>query len=800
MAAATKSWSLVRSNGACPTARSGHSAVVAKENLYIFGGCGHPIATAAAATTAGATTTSRGNAAATGGVQAAGAAAAGDDSDDTMPVCLGDLHVYDLARQSWSEVSRTPARHSRGGRLELDAGEGIRPAERTCAAMCASEDETSLFLSGGAGDDPDDLRADLLEFDVRRRIWRLLFDGGSSGSSVSEGACRRIGHAMVHDAARNRLVVFGGSTGFHYFDDTHAFDLSTRTWTRLTTTGDRPSPRYKHEAFIDGDWMYVIGGGSYEPEGPHLDVFRLHLAPSPGCASTKARYALEWERLHPTGTPPRCRAAHGLAWDRVGRAAYIWGGFTTRMELDTTFCALRLPPAPANAPPLDDKCHVASPLQSLPSPGGGSVATAPASSWSAATPCAQNAVSHSRAASVDGGDFLARYAVAAAGGDNRDRATDRVRYAVRQALTASVLAAVGNNKSGGGGNMDESPAVSTTSDISTAVVPIDDVVDAPWQHQQQQQLLSLRNQSPARVEPTRNPNGRGYHDRERWRCRGQHLWRPAGEHGHSAGLQLQQRQQQSRRRSSRGGAGRRRTWGQGWTSGRLQGLWRGGAIIAAPAAPAFPAGQGSNTASPSPLPSPPPPPVVSAVAPAAAIAPIRNPRDSGDPQQRLPTIPPATTMSRGQHVHTTSEEELAWVSLPSGSVGDAAPDRAPAGRSFHCTFFHAGACYITGGSDGARKFGDMWRFAARETPPTLTTLAARAVVLVERAAAAAVTKDKMNKKRDAVGQPFELRQVGDGAGDDNGNAVGGGGSQLALLPAELRTAVETINMQAKVIF
>lgn len=216
-AEATKCWSLVRSNGACPTARSGHSAVVVKKNLYIFGGCGHPIAAAAAAAAASgaaATTTSRENAATGGGVQAA-AAAAGDssDSDDTMPVCLGDLHVYDLARQSWSEIRSSPTHRSRGGRLELDADEGVSPAERTCAAMCASEDETRLFLSGGAGDDPDDLRADLLEFNVRRRTWRLLFDGGSSRSCVSESACRRIGHAMVHDAARNRLVVFGGSTG-----------------------------------------------------------------------------------------------------------------------------------------------------------------------------------------------------------------------------------------------------------------------------------------------------------------------------------------------------------------------------------------------------------------------------------------------------------------------------------------------------------------------------------------------------------------------------------------------------------
>ena len=207
-----KHWSLVKSSGICPTARSGHSAVVANESLYIFGGCGHPAL-------------KRGSELA-GSDAVSSSPAEDEDLVEAMPVCLGDLNVYDLARQRWSEVGLPPA-------AGANAGVVVLPAERTCAAMCASEEEDRLFLSGGAGDDPYDLRADLLEFDVRRRSWRLLYDGGAGGDvvggggSVSEGsgsaagaaaaagasACRRIGHAMVHDAERNRLVVFGGSTG-----------------------------------------------------------------------------------------------------------------------------------------------------------------------------------------------------------------------------------------------------------------------------------------------------------------------------------------------------------------------------------------------------------------------------------------------------------------------------------------------------------------------------------------------------------------------------------------------------------
>ncbi|CAM9441958.1 unnamed protein product, partial [Discosporangium mesarthrocarpum] len=292
-----KRWALV-SGGVCPTARSGHCAVVAGGKAYIFGGCGRPHLKSAQQ----------------------------PEEDLPAPVCLGDMHAFDLARQTWENINASGA---------------MWPAvARTCAAMCANEAEDRLFLSGGANDDPDDLRADLLEFDLRSRTWSQLFDGSSPTSSTANN-CRRIGHSIVHDVARNRLVIFGGSTGFEYFDDTSAFNLADGVWESLVTTGDRPSPRYKHQAFVDSDAMYVVGGGSFEPEGRHLDVYRLYLG---------GPRANEWERVRPTGDPPRCRAAHGLSWDREARTAYIWGGFTMGMELDSSFHALRLPPLP-NAQP-----------------------------------------------------------------------------------------------------------------------------------------------------------------------------------------------------------------------------------------------------------------------------------------------------------------------------------------------------------------------------------------------------------------------------------------------------------------
>ncbi|CAM9297949.1 unnamed protein product [Choristocarpus tenellus] len=498
-------WTLV-TGGECPTARSGHSAVVAGGKAYIFGGCGRPVLKSAVQPT----------------------------EDMPAPVCLGDLHAFDLARQTWETI------HAAGAMWPAVA--------RTCAAMCASENEEKLYLSGGAGDDPDDLRADLLEYDLRRRTWSLLFDG-SGCSSGSTDACRRIGHSIVHDPVRNRLVIFGGSTGFEYFDDTYVFNLVGGIWAPLATFGDRPSPRYKHQAFVDSDAMYVLGGGSFEPEGSHLDVYRLHLG---------GPRALEWERVHPMGNPPRCRAAHGLAWDREARTAYIWGGFTMGMELDSLFHALRLPPLPPSAT-----------TESSSSPG-----------------CAHVSA------------------------DNKDGRGQR----------KEVMVCGGE--------------------------------------EEKVQELS---------------RGRRHYPGERW----------YGRQDHSS-------DDQSRARGR----------SQGWGSGRRRNLWQT--------------------------------------------------RDSS-----------GSALGTGQNSRPL---RATWLNVPDREWGWAP---CPPGRSFHCAFFHAGSCYVTGGSDGSRKFGDMWRYTVRETPPPLATLAARAV-----SAAAA------RRKEQGRGGQAEARMD---------------------LPEEVRAALATLNMQAKVV-
>lgn len=589
--------------------------------------------------------------------------------------------------------------------------------------------------------------------------------------------------------------------------------------------------------------MYVVGGGSFEPEGPDLDVYRLPLT-APAGSGGGAKAALEWERVRPTGVPPRCRAAHGLAWDPVGRAAYIWGGFTSGMELDSTFCALRLPPSPAPArppvpPPEKTAAAAVSAALALPRPDGVSLgvsrptATATAAAATAAASAPPVEVAAAAAAALVSDDFRDLGGNLSAAVGVRDTVRGRARALSADAAVVTASAATAR---------DDKPLPSANGGVrgvglrrrasasGTELAEQQQWQHERWQqhHEQDPQHQEERHHHHQQEQPQEQPQqereqppplpGGGVDGRERWRRRGQRLWR----HGSSSTERSGNTNDSSRNsgdnnsggssssaRRSRGS--RRRPWAQGWATGRLQGLWGGSGgetgerdnnnLVAAPANLAV--------AAPHAPPVPFPPPSDSAASPpAVAVSTGTGPLTDG-----RSTAAAAASAAAAAAAADAACQELSWVMLPSSAQGGgsnsatrngagggggeaadaAAPETpsSPAGRSFHCAFFHGGACYVTGGSDGARKFGDMWRFRTRETPPPLATLAARAFL---RSTAGTTSASRGNDGRSG--------------GGGRGDGIGGGGGGLShtdplllqSLPEEVREALRKLNMQAEVVF
>lgn len=69
--------------------------------------------------------------------------------------------------------------------------------------------------------------------------------------------------------------MFGGSGGYHSFNDLHRFQMSKEKWSKLEPSGQIPTPREGHIAKIIGNDKMVIHGGVDQSEKSFDDTYIL---------------------------------------------------------------------------------------------------------------------------------------------------------------------------------------------------------------------------------------------------------------------------------------------------------------------------------------------------------------------------------------------------------------------------------------------------------------------------------------------------------------------------------------------
>ena len=123
-----------------------------------------------------------------------------------------------------------------------------------------------------------------------------------------EGPSARMGHAMAFDAARQRVVLFGGEVlESAFLADTWEWD--GEFWTQVADTG--PSPRGGHRLAFDSQASAVVlFGGSSGPEVLHGDTWQWN--------------GEAWTQVADTG--PGARAGHGTAYDNTRSRLVLFGG------------------------------------------------------------------------------------------------------------------------------------------------------------------------------------------------------------------------------------------------------------------------------------------------------------------------------------------------------------------------------------------------------------------------------------------------------------------------------------------
>jgi hypothetical protein len=187
---------------------------------------------------------------------------------------------------------------------------GPRPRHHHAMAHDGARDRVVLF--GGQAD--DDVVGDTWEWD------------GLSWTPFAAGPHARIWHAMAYDANRQRTVLFGGSSNTDVglgVDLGDTWEWDGRAWTQLAEVG--PLPRRRHAmVFEEGRGRVLLYGGERDEKTKN---------PEPGAQDFVQRVSLgdtwEWDGRHWTqisDTGPGPRVDHGMAYDKARARVVLCGG------------------------------------------------------------------------------------------------------------------------------------------------------------------------------------------------------------------------------------------------------------------------------------------------------------------------------------------------------------------------------------------------------------------------------------------------------------------------------------------
>ncbi len=147
-----------------------------------------------------------------------------------------------------------------------------------------------------------------------------------SGKTPSD----RFGQTAVYSSASNRMIVFGGGTGFpapcvnELWVLKNPNEVGTPSWSQLAPTGTLPPAREGHTAIYDSktDTMVVFGGT--DGNGNYFnDVWILTNAD--GASATPA-----WKLALPSGSVPSARSQSAAIYDATNNIMTIVAGGTAK--------------------------------------------------------------------------------------------------------------------------------------------------------------------------------------------------------------------------------------------------------------------------------------------------------------------------------------------------------------------------------------------------------------------------------------------------------------------------------------
>jgi len=153
-------------------------------------------------------------------------------------------------------------------------------------------------------------------------VWSLSLSGAPAWSKLASSGsppAQRYAASAIVDPVRDRLVIFGGDNGSVRLNDAWALSLGLGpSWTRIETASPRPGIRAGHTGIYDPARHRLMIFGGYNSYTTFMDdTWALSLGGTP-----------TWTQLAPTGGPPPGRYFHSAVYDPSGDRMAIFGGYS----------------------------------------------------------------------------------------------------------------------------------------------------------------------------------------------------------------------------------------------------------------------------------------------------------------------------------------------------------------------------------------------------------------------------------------------------------------------------------------
>ncbi len=198
----------------------------------------------------------------------------------------------------------TPPAYAFGSWSWVDIDPSTGPGIRICAGMAYDSESEVIVLHGGY--DGSAANSETWIFDCQSSEWRCM--------SCTDAPAGRLGQGFVYDKFRDRCVMFFGTDGHTYYNDTWEYDFNSNTWTQLHPDVS-PSPRCKGGAAFDTGSRQIVFFGGYGPDEENLSE-----------TWTFSHHQNTWVDRTTDEAPP-ARKRNPMAYDESDDRMVMFGGW-----------------------------------------------------------------------------------------------------------------------------------------------------------------------------------------------------------------------------------------------------------------------------------------------------------------------------------------------------------------------------------------------------------------------------------------------------------------------------------------